>query len=315
MKKSQISNYFLLCGLLSCLLVSGCKEKSNPPAPDAVARINGRDIIFNTVEATAERRAYNLFTDQSERAYNETVNNELLAIEAEAEGYFQDPEIMSRIRSFAIKKLIQDKVDQELNATAPLNEAELKDYYAANKDQFSQPEMVRGQLLYLMKRQGSGAGLFEQKMAAIPEALNRCDDFTKLVREYSDSPAERSNGGFTGWIVTGELHKRYPTEIVEALSSEEAETQVIGPIETEHAIYFVKRADYRAASEIPFEQIRPRIEQQFRQATRQKRYEAYLASLEGKHEVERYTDRYQELLKTAASQYTQGGPPRGPGGQ
>ena len=77
----------------------------------------------------------------------------------------------------------------------------------------------------------------------------------------------------------------------------------------------VKVAERRVALETPFEQVRPRIEQQLKQAARQERYEAYLNSLEAKYVVERYTERYQELLKAAASQYPQGGPPRGPGGQ
>lgn len=313
MKKSLIT---LSCvALLICIVFSGCKKKAETPAQDVVARIDGRDIVFNAVESTAERHAYNLFSDQSERAYTETVNNELLAAEAEAAGYFQHPEVLSRIRSFAIKKLLHDKVDQALDEQSPLSEDALKNHYEKNKDKFSRPEMVRGQLLYLLKRQGTGAGTFEQKLAAIPEALKRGEGFTQLVRQYSDSAAERSNGGFTGWIVANELYKRYPNEIVEVLFSTEAETKAIGPIETEHAVYFVKVAERRAALQTPFEQVRPRIEQQLRQATRQESYEAYLAEMESKYDVERYTDRYQELLKAAASQYTKSGPPRGPAGQ
>jgi peptidyl-prolyl cis-trans isomerase C len=316
MNTFRITNTLAVCAVSAVVVLSGCKEQVEPPAPDAVARVAGRDIVFNAVEAVAVRRAYNIFSDQSERAYTETVNNELLAAEAEAAGYFQDPEVLSRIRSFAIKKLLQDKVDQALDErSASLSETELKAYYDKHKGRFSRPEMVRGQLLYLLKRQGTGASTFEQKQAAIPEALKRGEDFTQLVRQYSDSPAERSNGGFTGWILTGELSKRYPAEIIAALASAEAETQVMGPIETEQAIYFVKVAERRAALETPFEQVRQRIEQQLNQATRQERYEAYLVSLESKHEVERYTERYQELLKVAASQFSQGGPPRGPAGQ
>lgn len=103
---------------------------------------------------------------------------------------------MDRWREDLKFTLLQKKVFQKIAAGLPdPSEAEMKDYYEANKLQFLQPARVRLRQIVLEK---------EDDAKRIMDELGDGGDMAKLAKKFSVAP-EGANGGDTGWIEKGTL--------------------------------------------------------------------------------------------------------------
>lgn len=87
--------------------------------------------------------------------------------------------------------ILQKKIFQKISAAIEgPSEAEMKDFYEANKIQFQQPARVRLRQIVLEK---------EDDAKRIADELANGGDLAKLAKQFSVAP-EGSNGGDTGWI-------------------------------------------------------------------------------------------------------------------
>ncbi len=95
----------------------------------------------------------------------------------------------------------QNVLERELKINVP--ETDVKKYYDENPAKFEQPEMVRAShILFAIKDLKTGQDLSEEKKAAkrkeAEAVLKRAragEDFAKLVKEFSEDPGSKDNGG------------------------------------------------------------------------------------------------------------------------
>ena len=92
--------------------------------------------------------------------------------------------------------LLQKKIFTKITADLPEpKEAEMKEYYDANKTQFDHPARVRLRQIVLEK---------EDDAKRILDELGNGADLAKLSKQFSVAP-ESANGGDTGWLDKGTL--------------------------------------------------------------------------------------------------------------
>jgi parvulin-like peptidyl-prolyl isomerase len=223
-----------LVALLPVLLLTGCFSKESVVLEKPVLIINGTEVSTKQYsERLALRlRTYDALTakDESnlERAKEETVKAFIL--ENIARSYAEkngikvsDSEVneeAKKIQSsypdeFSFRRALADehiayedwKSDLALtvlqkkiltNITSKLpepTEAEMKDYYEANKPKFQQAARVRLRQIVLET---------EDDAKRILDQLGDKGDLAKLAKQFSIAP-EGSNGGDTGWLDKGTL--------------------------------------------------------------------------------------------------------------
>lgn len=312
----MISLLRALCALCGIFFVLGCgQEKAStdqhgsneqsPPSTDQalVASVGDTPIDLSTLQAIAAREGLNLH-DEADRAktIDEAIDFEILADLAESEGYFDDPEITRMIKKMAVGKLLRDRLDTPAADLPAPSEQELRDYYDANKADFSQPALLRAQTLRVPA----------EKSDAVQEAITNIGEkpFGNLVAEHSTDPAARANGGMSNWIIEGRPNKRYPDALVQALFAAE-NGSVVGPVESPQGTWFAKLAEKRPGRTTSFEEAKGRIGQELTRSKRRTAYEKLVNDLRAEADIKQFPEQLESAIK---AQSKPSGPPPGPPG-
>lgn len=311
LRATGIASLFFVLALPSC-------EKPAPPkailpndTSPVVATVGQSAITYQMLQRIAAQNSYDLADQkQAELALRDAVNFEILAAEALKRGYDQDPEIKHYVRTQAVQKLLQATVDTKAAPSKPLSDDELRAYFDANKKEFTPPTLARAQILGLLKRKGQETQL-AQKIDAVKQAIEMKQmPFGEMVNQFSDDPAAKAYGGLTNWLVLGEESKQYPQAVVDALFAAKDSVSIVGPIEHNDWIYFVKLHERRDGSATAFDQAKAQIARQMERATRLEAYNEFVGTLEKDIKVESFPDKVREAV--TASQKPSDGPPMGP---
>ncbi len=271
---------------------------------EPVARVGKTDISIEAVRSTAARNGYDLSDPAStQRAVDDEIAFELLANEAKRLGYMDDPEIIRVMKSMAVQKLVKEKVDSKLKSEA-LTEEQYRAYYDANMHEFSNPALVRGRILMVLKREG-GKARFDDAVAALEKGTG----FAEVVKQYADDASARANGGMSSWLSEARENKRYPKQVVETLFGLAAPNDVSEPFETDRAFYMVQLSERRDGRVIPFEDAKNMIARKLKLNLRAEAYAAYVETL--KNGVDIKID--EKVLQKSMQENKPGdGPPSGP---
>lgn len=307
------SKGFALCSLLFAL--ASC-SKAPPPLPTAtkdgtpvIAMVGTEPITMASLQVIAAQNGYNLQIDKDrELAIRDAVNNEILAAKAKELGYEDDPDIRRYVKSQAVQKLLLATVDKDHQGAVP-TEAELKAYYDANLAQFTPPTLAKAQILGLLKRKGQEPQ-FAQKLDAVRTAIAAKQvPFSELVKQFSDDPAAQAYAGMTNWLVKGETNKQYPESVLKAVFEAKDSNEIVGPIEHNDWVYFVKQAELRDGKATAYDQAKAQIAQQMMRKKRLDAYNTFVDQLKGSVQVQTFPEKVAAEIQAATKQ---SGPPMGP---
>lgn len=307
------------------VIIASCNEKTKhhseapaamiapgPAADDSavLARVGDTPVTLAALQIIAAQNGYDL-TDpaQAKLALRDAVNLEILAAEASARGYPQDPDIVRYVKAQSVQKLLLDTVDAPDQQPARPSESELRDYYHAHSAEFTSPTLARARVLALLKRPGQETAL-QEKLAAVQAAIAAGQlPFSELVTRFSDEPAARSHGGLTPWLVMGEPSKQFPDALLDAVFVSTDLTKIAGPIAHKDWIYFVQTTERRDGKVTPFEQAEADIARRLHRGKRLQAYDRYVSRLEETADVRIFEDKLKEALLSASARP---GPPMGP---
>jgi parvulin-like peptidyl-prolyl isomerase len=284
------------------------------PAPP-LATVNGQPISTAEVKEMALRNSHNVAKPEGfAAALQDAVNFELLAAEAEARGLAADPEVRKAIKTLLVQKLLQRASDPQTAATAALptphvTQDELQAAYDKNKADFTQPTLVKGQILFLPAVKGKDEEL-RTKLAAIKADITAKLPFGNLVAKHSNNPAAQSNGGQTGWLTEGQENKQYPQPVLTALFAAKQKEGITGPLTTPQGTYYFVLNDRREGKILSLPEVRRTIEERLLREKSRLGYDSYVASLSSKSEIVR--DQAALTAAQAAFAAEAGGPPSGP---
>ncbi|MBN2192773.1 MAG: peptidyl-prolyl cis-trans isomerase [Polyangiaceae bacterium] len=185
-----------------------------------LAKVGDRSITLGDYVAALERmdrfeRVRYQSPKRRQQLLDEMINVELLAAEARRRGLDRDPVVQNRI-----DQVLRDLVLSELHAGLPgpeaIPEAEVREYYAAHRGDFSIPERRRLSVIVLPNRKAA-----EQVLEAARQAT--AARWGELVRKHSvreDPPSEGADGllGDVGFVtVPGVESDVGPGEVPDAV--------------------------------------------------------------------------------------------------
>ena len=162
-------------------------------------------------------------------------------------------------------------------------EEEVKAYYDSHPQFFKQPEQVKAShILIKVKPDATEAEKAEamKKIEQAQDKLLKGEDFAEVAKTSSEGPSA-PKGGDLGYFGRGQMVK--PFEDV-AFSLEPGKVSKV--VKTQFGYHLIKVEDKKPESTIPFETVKPRIEQFLKQQEVQKEIKKYIDNLRKDAKIE-----------------------------
>ena len=169
-----------------------------------------------------------------------------------------------------------------------ITEADAKKYYDDNPARFEKPEMVRASHILLTTRDaGTNTELSDEKKAAkhkqMEDILKRAragENFTNLVKEYSEDPGSKDKGGeYT--FARGQMVPEF-----EAAAFSLSSNQVSDIVTSSYGYHIIKLSEKMPAKKVAFTEALPDLKDGLVQQAMQKALPDYLQKLRKEAGVE-----------------------------
>jgi len=183
-----------ILGVVVCL--AGCQARSNK---EVLARIDDKYTItvgeFNERIELLPERYQELVNKNKKKFLDEFIIDTLLYNQAKEEKFQRDEDVKKLIeqaeRKIMISRLLKDRVEDK----ATITEEEITNYYNANQDKFTMPEVRRASHI-LVKTDGEAREVLVE--------LSNGRNFEDLARIRSVDPTAKS-GGDIGYFTRNQL--------------------------------------------------------------------------------------------------------------
>ncbi len=175
-----------------------------------------------------------------------------------------EPEILERVRL----QVISTKIEDQLTEGVPdPSDSDARDYYDANKEQFTQPEQRTIRLV-----QNSDAAKVQQAFDAL-SADNSAENWKKVASELSTDPTSKDTGGLRENVVPGSFEQPLDDEVFAA-----PEGELQGPVETPTGSYVFQVDSVTPESTQSFDQLKDQIVQQIKSTEEQEAFGVFLTN-------------------------------------
>ena len=154
--------------------------------------------------------------------------------------------------------------------------------YRKNIDRWTHPAQVGFQTIQLNKenpRSGTSAADTAEKLSSVLAAGTGEELFIKLMDEYSDGP----RNGFSASVELPKLRPEFQSALKDKKTGD-----IVGPIDTPEAIFFIRINSLQLSTPIPFEKAAPELEEQLRRDAIRKKREEYSKQLRAKALIQYY---------------------------
>jgi len=289
--------------------------------PDVLARVNGEKVTRSEVEDfvhNLEGRAGGpLPADQRDRVYrgvlDQIVGYKLLLQEVKTRKVVvTDADVDARIallkkqfpsedlfiKTLAERKmtLVQIKeearkdlsisrlIDAEIAAKVAVKSEQVETFYKSNPDQFTQPERVKASHILISVPETADAAAkaaAKSKAQQILKDIKAGKDFAALAKQHSQDPGSAPNGGDLGFFPQGQMVGPF-NDVAFSLKP----GAISNLVETQFGYHIIRVDEKQPAQTVPFEEVRPKIEQYLKDQNRETETQAFVKALRAKGKVE-----------------------------
>ena len=238
-------------------------------AGKVLATVGGISItesdVNEFIEGLGQRgAAYN--TPEGRKAIlNQLVGNKLLLLDARRNLYEAEPAFREQLNKLKDTLLINYAGEKALSS-ANVKEEEVRAYYDENKAQFVAEESVNASHILVDTEEKANDILTKIKAGEIT--------FEKAAREYSTCPS-KDNGGNLGDFGRGQMVGEFDSAV---FSMNEGEISA-EPVKTQFGYHLIKLNSKKAASEVPYSEMREQIYGMLMGEKRRKAYESKINQL------------------------------------
>lgn len=180
---------------------SGCQKKGKAEQQETgelgkpVAKIDDEVITVGDLQERINKqspmvRARFASLDKRKEFLDNIVRFEVMANEAEKQGYAKDPEVIRTMKQQMISKYLLKEFDAKLKVE-DVPEAEVERYYKDHPDEFNRPDQVR--VSEILVKDKAKADKVEKEARAL--AKDDQKGFAALVTKYSEDVDSKPRGG------------------------------------------------------------------------------------------------------------------------
>ncbi|MDR1113930.1 MAG: peptidylprolyl isomerase [Candidatus Margulisbacteria bacterium] len=261
--KKFLLGIFLLSGLFAAdKILATIGAAHNITDADVKAYVDSLPAQYTQFYSTAEGQREIL---------NRLINNKLLAIEAKAQGYEKDPEVLKTLESIKEDIMTDWYIKSNLSDIA-VNDAEISKYYNDNKAKFVQPEAVRASHILVDT---------EEELKTAQAELSKGRDFAAVAREFSTDPGSAAQGGDLGFFTKGQMVEPFERA---AFALKKGETTK-SAVKTQFGWHIIQATDRRAEAQRPLDEIKQDIREALLQQKQTTKYDQLVETAKKKYPV------------------------------
>ena len=222
----------------------------------------------------------------------EMVRTEIFSREAEAQGLAKDKAVQAMIQDLRKTLLASEYTKRKVLAKAEISEADALRYYELNRDQFTQPEMIKAPSLFIKIPPSSSDKTIKEIQAKAASVLSRArdgEDFAQLARTHSEHPFKDDADFFKRGRLSPDIE-----ETIFALKPGE-----LSPVlEVQDGVIFFKMLDRQPEKALSYAEAKQDLLRDLKEknintlfAAEEKRLLArYKVSFQGKEKIEKTAD-------------------------
>ena len=246
---------------------------------DALEKLIGIQILYQASEK-AGNKVDEKQVDEKFAEFRKRFPTEEAFKKAMGEWHVTEAEMKTELKKGMVTEafVVKNFVDK---ATVP--EEKIKAYYDSNPQFFKKPEQVKAShILIKIKPDASEAEKAEamKKITQAQEKLKKGDDFAEVAKAASEGPTA-VKGGDLGYFGRGQMVK--PFEEV-AFTLEPGKVSDV--VTTKFGYHLIKVVEKKPETTIPFDAVKPRIEQYLKQEEVQKEVKQFIEKSRKEAKVE-----------------------------
>jgi peptidyl-prolyl cis-trans isomerase C len=216
--------------------------------------------------------------DRKREFLENLVRFEVLAKEAQARGYNQNPDVVRTMKQVMIQKLMKAEFEN-LIKPEQITEAEMRSYYDSHQAEFNTPEEVRISVIVLRKKTDAAT------VATMARDLGSSNKgFRELVTQYSVDEDSKLRGGDLRYFARDT--KEVPSAVVDAAFAMARTGDVAGPIAVNGKYFVLKQTGRRKPQSRAFEEVKRQIQNHLYRDRRTAAQQKFVDELRKKAKVE-----------------------------
>lgn len=260
-----------------------------------VARIGDEVITVEEFEARLNQqspfvRARYDSPQRKKEFLDSLVRFELIAAEAERQGYGDDPDVklakkQAMVRAFTAGEL------RDLVSLSDITEADVKAYYEGHADEFVRPAQVRISQLVVPEEAQAKALLAEVQGLVAADPLKAREIFAEFVRLRATDEQARLDAGDVGFVGEPGVSKtENQTEVPPAVAKAAFELAAVGdltaePVESSAGWHIVQKTGFRRPYRRELGDAATSIRNSLFRQRKAEAMEAFVADLRGKAKI------------------------------
>jgi len=284
----------LACIGIAALALAACGNKSSGPV---VAKGDGFTITADDFKARLDEqspflRARFSTIEKKKEFLDNLVRMEVLAREAEKQGFRNDPEVQRTLRTIMVQKMIQKSFSSD-PGSADVPDADVQKFYDEHPADYHRPKRLRAALVAFNAAAGAPdrakkLALAKKTLAALQAAEKDKKDpaaFAKAVTALSEDAATKGMGGDIGLKTQEEVEKTYPKELSAALFAAAKAGDLVGVVEAPQALYIAKVTMVQDEVNRTLDQVKPQIVARLAREKRSKEFDEWVKKLRDQAKV------------------------------
>ena len=199
---------------------------------------------------------------------------------------------LPRLRAHLEQKSKAGVLEKEIKAAASPSDAEVKAFYEANNDLFTEPGQNKLSVILLKVDPSSSSEVWDKRLAeteAIRAKLDQGEDFATLAKLHSGDPSA-ANGGDMGY-----MHQRMLNDTVEEHIAKLQKNQIGGPIRVLEGYLIVRLDDRKLPRLREFKDVADRARDLAKREAGEKAWVAFREKLRAEAKIE-YSAEFQKLI-------------------
>ena len=278
-----------LAAILFALAAVACNKGGAAQSGPVVAKVGDEVItaaeLKHRLDETSPflRARYNTL-DRKREFLENLVRNELLAQEAQRQGFDKSPAVKDQMKRAMIQELIKHQLDEKLTG-ADLAEAELKSFYDGHLDDFVKPERARVFHIVLSAKEPKEKAQARKKAVALlkdidaREKKGEVNAFQSTAMKESKDPLSAPMGGDLRFLSRDELARAYSPDLANAAFELKSPGDKGGPIETPAGVELVKLQVKTVALNRSFDDSKESIRGRMARERRSRDYDEWMKKL------------------------------------
>lgn len=238
-------------------------------------KVNGREITQDEVHDFVHSMGQEGMRYHNEEGFqqiaDELLNQELFMLDAKDKGLDKEQDYLNEVE-FAKEQILKQYAIRKLLDGVHIEDEKVKDFYEANKDQFSD----------IYKFSASHILVDDENLAKeLKEKIDNGESFEELATKHSTCPSSQ-RGGDLGEFQSGQMVKEFENALYEMENNE-----ISNPVKSQFGYHIIKLNNKELLKENKFENFKDELQRSLLSQLQQEAYVNKANELKTKYNVER----------------------------